>query len=300
MQLEHVDCDLCGGRDYRVRYRKPDNWLRLNMFEFPVVECATCGLVYVNPRPTMASMAAFYPEGYHAGRDAAAFVRRYQAQQSMLPDLTGMNVLDVGCAQGDFLAYLLDAGQRFQAHGIDAFSSGVSDPRISFTRSTFRDTAYPSDHFDLVMSWAVFEHLHQPTAYFLEAARVLKPGGCLLILVTNADSLYGRAAHAEDVPRHTYHYSAGTLARYAEKAGLRLAKLEFDDRIFDGRGTGTFRMLAGRLAGFTWEKLMRNELRLHQRLAMTLGRALDYVCFSGHWEAKLRRSGIMIATYEKP
>jgi uncharacterized Zn finger protein len=51
MKLEHVDCDLCGSADYKIRYRKSDNWLWLNYFEYPVVECPGCGLVYVNPRP---------------------------------------------------------------------------------------------------------------------------------------------------------------------------------------------------------------------------------------------------------
>ena len=71
MQLEHVPCDLCGSTSYGVRYRKPDNWLRSTLFEFPVVECDGCSLVYVNPRPTMAAMAGLYPDGYHDGRDGA-------------------------------------------------------------------------------------------------------------------------------------------------------------------------------------------------------------------------------------
>ena len=300
MQLEHVSCDLCGGLEYRVRYRKPDNWLRLNLFEFPVVECDHCGLVYVNPRPTIESMAAFYPEGYHDDRDSEAFRKRYEAQMAMLPDLSGANVLDIGCARGDFLSYLLDHGPAFQAHGIDAFSNGVGDSRIDFMQSTFEDTGYPPDHFDVVMSWAVFEHIHHPSAYFAEAARVLKPGGKLVILVTNAESLYGRSAYSEDVPRHTYHYSARTLSSYARKSNLRLDRIVYDDRIFDGRGKGALRMLLGRLAGFTWERPMLNELKLHHRWAMKLGSLLDLMVFSSHWEAALGRNGIMIATYDKP
>lgn len=300
LQLEHVDCDLCGARGYRERYRKPDNWLRGSLFEFPVVECDGCGLVYVNPRPTMAAMAAFYPDGYHDDRDGEAFRRRYQAQHEWLPPLAGKRVLDVGCARGDFLGYLLDNEGDFEAHGIDAFSTGVADRRIRFVKGTFSGTGYASGSFDLVMAWAVFEHLHQPSAYFAEASRVLAPGGQLVILVTNADSLYGRRAYMEDVPRHTYHYTERTLAGYARLSGLRLASVDFDDAIFDGRGTGTFRMLAGRLAGFTWERHMRDQVLPHQRLAMKLGSALDTACFATHWEARLRRSGIMIARYEKP
>lgn len=300
MLLEHVPCDLCGRDRYRVRYRKPDNWLRGSLFEFPVVECDYCGLVYVSPRPDMDSMSAFYPEGYHDQRNNEDSVRRYQVQQSMLPNLNGKKILDIGCAKGDFLSFLLQNGPEFEAHGTDAFSSEVKDSRIQFVRGDFSQSGYADDYFDLVMSWAVFEHIHNPTAYFAEAARVMRPGGTLVILVTNANSFYGKSGYLEDVPRHTYHYSPRTLAAFAEKVGLRLNRIEFDDRVFDGRGRGTFRFLAGRLVGFSWEKYMREEVSALQRFAMALGGALDLVVFSSHWEARMGRSGIMIATYEKP
>jgi len=299
MQLEHVLCDLCGGKDYKVRYTKPDNWLRTTLYLFPVVECLNCGLVYVNPRPTLDSMADFYPPDYHSDRDSEEHLRRYAAQKALLPDLAGKHVLDIGCAKGDFLAYLLDSGPDFHAHGVDAFSPGVSDDRIRFTRGVFTDAGYSSSQFDLVMSWAVFEHIHSPSAYFSEVARVLRPGGKLIILVTNSESAYGRIAHTEDVPRHTYHYSPKTLDRYGRKTALHLRDIQFRDDIFDGRGFGTFAMLAGRLAGFTWEKEMLGKTKAHQRLAMFLGRGIDRLAFATHWEARLRRSGIMVATYEK-
>lgn len=298
MELEHVPCDLCGADAYRVLYRKPDNWLRLDLFQFPVVECTGCGLVYVNPRPNMAQMDAFYPKDYHHGRDTDAFTARYRRQKALLPSLAGKRILDIGCARGDFLSFLLDE-EDFDAHGVDAFSPGVSDPRISFAHRALTEVGYPAEAFDVVMAWAVFEHLHYPSAYFAESARVLSPGGRLVILVTNAHSLYGRAAFLEDVPRHTYHYTESTLAQYGMKCGLRLADVRFDDSIFDGRGRGTFRMLAGQLAGFSWEKEMRGKLRLPTRMAMKVGGAVDLMAFSFHWEARLRRSGIMIATYEK-
>lgn len=299
MQLEHVVCDLCGSASYRIRYRKPDTWLKLNLFEYPVVECTDCGLVFVNPRPTPESMAAFYPQGYHDGRNGEEFLARYATQRSLLPSLVGKRVLDIGCARGDFLSFLLQ-NEAFEAHGIDAFSTKVHDSRISFLHQRFDQSNYPTDYFDIVMSWAVFEHLHWPSLYFEEASRVLVSGGKLIVLVTNSESLYGRIAQIEDVPRHTYHYSENTLRSYAEKSGLRLTSVAFNDGIFDGRGRGTLRMLAGRLLGFSWNKVMTNRLSIATKIAMKFGGALDAIVFATHWENRLRSSGIMVATYEKP
>lgn len=297
--LEHVACDLCECDRYKVRYRKPDTWLQGSLFQFPVVECANCGLVYVNPRPTAEAMARFYPGGYHDARDTAEHNARYKIQRSMIPKLEGKSVLDIGCARGDFLAYLLGTGEKFSAYGVDAFSEGVCRSDIRFHRGTLTDARYADAQFDLVTSWAVFEHLHTPKAYFVEAGRILRPGGKMVILVTNSESAYGRVAQLEDVPRHTYHYSARSLAGYGARAGLRLVDLQYRDDVFDGRGFGSIGMLVGRMVGFTWEREMLGSLGWWQRLAMRIGRKLDLVVFSPHWEAWLGRSGIMVATYAK-
>jgi SAM-dependent methyltransferase len=299
MLLEHIPCDLCGSEKYRVRYIKPDNWLRGTLYQFPVVECLDCGLVYVNPRPSLDSMPAFYPADYHHGRDSEKFARRYVVQKTLLPDICGKRVLDIGCARGDFLSYLLNTGPIFEAHGVDAFATSVSDGRIRFFNDLFTSAGYKSDYFDLIMAWAVFEHLHRPAEYFFEAARVLKPQGRLIILVTNSESLYGQCAFSEDVPRHTYHYSKETLSRYGEKVDLKLKGIEYRDDVFDGRGFGTFMFLAGKSVGFTWEKFMLNRLRIYHSIAMRIGSIVDKLVFSSHWESFLGRSGIMVATYEK-
>src|SRR5687768_7239420 len=152
MLLEHVACDLCGTPGYTERYRKPDSWLRATPYRFPVVECIRCGLVYVNPRPTPAAMAGFYPRDYHDHRDTPDHLRRYAIQRSLLPPLRGKRVLDIGCASGDFLAWLLDQGEPFEAHGVDAFSRDVRDPRIAFVHGVFSDPVHPDAHFDLVMA----------------------------------------------------------------------------------------------------------------------------------------------------
>jgi SAM-dependent methyltransferase len=299
MLLEHVPCDLCASEEYKVRYKKPDNWLRRTQYQFPVVECLNCGLVYVNPRPTLESMAAFYPADYHHGRNSEEFARRYAVQKTLLPDISGKRVLDIGCARGDFLSYLLATGSVFQPYGVDSFSTGANDRKIHFDNDLFTRVGYASGYFDLIMAWAVFEHLHKPADYFSEASRVLKRGGRLLILVTNSESFYGRYAFSEDVPRHTYHYSKETLARYGEQVKLKLKSVEYRDDIFDGRGFGTFRFLAGKSVGFTWEKFMLGRLRVHHRIAMWVGSIFDKLVFSRHWEAYWGRSGIMVATYEK-
>ena len=301
IELESVRCDLCGSNERRELYRKPDVKTWATEFEFPVVECLRCGLVWVDPRPTQAAMARFYREGYHDGRASERHVRRYALQLGYLPPARpGARWLDVGCARGDFLSYALDRCPGIEAHGVDAFSDGVVDARIRFAKATLLERGFPAASFDLVTAWAVFEHLHAPDRHFAEIARILVPGGRFVFLVTNSDSLYGRRAYREDVPRHTYHYSPAVLRLYAAKHGFEIARLVHDDRIFDGRGKGTFQHGIADALGVTWRARRERRLTWPQRIALRTGKTLDRIAFATHWEARLARSGIVVAEFVRP
>jgi len=300
MNLEHVACDLCGEERYLERYRKPDDWLWLSQYEYPVVECLSCGLVYVNPRPTFGDNAQFYPEGYHDNRDDETHRNRYELLFSFINDIKAEKILDIGCARGDWLNFVSEQWSgRGEFHGVDAFSQEVHGSNIKFHQCQLPDADLPSDYFDLITSWAVFEHLHTPSKYFEVVSKVLKRDGKFIFLVTNSESCYGKYAYKEDIPRHLYHFSEKTLALYASKHGLKLDNVYYDDRFWDGRGQGTFAFGLGRCVGVTWQSLYLRRLNLLQRIVMRVGRLVDQLVFSTHWEAKMKRSGIIIAVMVK-
>lgn len=303
--LEHVDCDLCGGSRYRLRYRKPDDWLWGSQHEFPVVECEECGLVFVNPRPTAESMGPFYPEGYHDDRRGPEWAERYARELDYLDGLSPRCWLDVGCARGDFLLRARERYHDAELHGVDPYSEGVRDEALRdegffFHPCSLPECEFDDGQFDVVTAWAVFEHLHHPSRYFRELARVLAPGGRFFLLVTNSESLWSRRAYLEDVPRHTYHYSEATLRAYARRFGFGVERVVYDDRIWDGRGRRVFRYLLEALAGVTWETRFFGERNLAQRAAARLGRWFDRLVFHFHWEAALRRSGTLVAELSRP
>lgn len=297
--FEHVTCDLCGGEDYIVRYRAPDAWLFGTPFDFPVVRCTGCDLVYVNPRPTAEALGQYYPTEFYAERDGAAARERYAREVARLPVPVSGRVLDIGCARGDFPAYLKEQFPQLEVFGCDAYSGGSDHPQITFFSGHVYDCGFPPGHFDLITSWAVFEHLLTPSRYFAEVARILKPGGTFVMLVPNADSFACAVARTEDLPRHTYHYSAKTIERYATKYGMTVQGVEYCDDIYDGRGFGT---LAGAVKSFF--RLSSYQLRTRQigifvKVVLRLANILDRIIFSPHWEARLKRSGILIATIRR-
>lgn len=299
MKLEHVGCDLCCSEDYKVRYRKPDNWLWLNYFEYPVVECASCGLVYVNPRPPFEEMGQFYPSGYHDGRDDPVHRLRYQTQFEYVATFPRERVLDIGCARGDWLAYLHERWPEAELHGVDAFSKDGGNVAVRFRKGALQEVDLPSDYFDLITAWAVFEHVHTPDAYFATVSRVLRPGGRFVFQVTNAESIYGKYAYKEDIPRHLYHFSEGTLKKYAEKHGLGLVAVAYDERFWDGSGKGAFRYGIAKLFGVSWRDIHKHQLSLIQKTMLRFGSLLDALAFCCTWEARVRMSGNIVVTMTK-
>ena len=299
LQLEHVSCDLCGNPEYRILYRKPDDWLKNCSYEFPVVECHQCGLAYLNPRPTVDSMPLFYPADYHDNRGGEAYVRRYEIQREYVASFLQGKVLDIGCARGDWLHYLERWVAPGDLSGCDLYSKRLSHP-YHFISRELPQCGYPADGFDLITAWAVFEHLHSPSAYFAEVGRVLKPGGHFVALVTNAESIYGRYAYKEDIPRHTYFFSPRTLDAYARKSGLCLERVDYETRLWDGSGRGAFYHAGLALAGAKWSDLLVGRIGRMQRIAGRIGVRLDALAFRGNWEAKMKRSGIIVATFAKP
>lgn len=80
-----------------------------------------------------------------------------------------------------------------------------------------------------VIFWHSLEHLRQPAAALSHAARLLVPGGLLVVAVPNAASLQARAFgdrwFALDLPRHLVHLSPAPLVSKIEALGLRVVRV---------------------------------------------------------------------------
>jgi ubiquinone/menaquinone biosynthesis C-methylase UbiE len=102
---------------------------------------------------------------------------------------TPKRVLDVGCGTGYLLRVL--AGRWPQATelaGVDAAPSMIEaaeqaagDARLRFTVGVAERLPYPDDYFELVVSTTSFDHWADQRAGLRECARVLAPGGHLVL-----------------------------------------------------------------------------------------------------------------------
>jgi len=135
----------------------------------------------------------------------------------------GRRILDAGCGTGWNLQDLSSFGDT---HGIDLSPLAVITTKRRggrVTQGNLLELPYPASSFDVVTSFDVLYHawVRDDAQAVRELARVLKPGGLILVKTPALRILWG--AHDEAV--HSRHrYTRGELERLLEGAGLRLVR----------------------------------------------------------------------------
>lgn len=119
-------------------------------------------------------------------------------------DLAGKDVLDIGCGLGGSERYYLEQGARSvtaidldvpRLRGgkvyIDSTADGCTRRGVLFAALDARRAAFADATFDLIVSTNTFEHIFGVEETLHECARVLRPGGLLLISFPPYNSPWG-------------------------------------------------------------------------------------------------------------
>lgn len=150
---------------------------------------------------------------------------RTEASSTFLASVPGGKLLDVGCGSGAYLAAMRHLG--WAVAGVDFDPAAVAAARragLDVNCGSLEAQQYPAAAFDAVALSHVVEHLPDPVATLQECARILKPGGRLLLFTPNTASL-GHRLFREDwrglePPRHLFLFSAGSMDRLLRQAGF--------------------------------------------------------------------------------
>jgi SAM-dependent methyltransferase len=210
--LKKVDCPVCKASEGIPLHQEGD---------FRMVRCSSCRFVYLNPRPTEEALFQFY-QHYLPEEDisieawqkmmrlifkkAAGRIERYQGKGRLL---------DVGTGFGFFLQEMKNRG--WEVEGIEISQKAVDYGRkvlnLSLHPGPLEKIGFPENHFDVVTSFYVIEHLLNPMGFLKECHRILKPGGLLLLRyphttpIKNFLRFFGIENRLYDLPAHVADFS---------------------------------------------------------------------------------------------
>lgn len=231
-------CGVCGATTARELYTARDR-LGNSDKEFTIVECERCGVWRTLPEMTESELAVFYPDEYWggAGEPDLAWIRSSQSDKIRFLngcELSGGRILDVGCGSGFFLRALEES--KWERFGVEIGKSASEQAARALGHDhilsgTVFEAGFADAFFDVVSLWSALEHTNEPRANLIEARRIVKPGGTLIVQVPNTASYqarwFGGEWFALDAPRHRYHFSSQTLERLLSETGFATYRRSF-------------------------------------------------------------------------
>lgn len=264
LDREHISCSLCDSDSPELLFRRKDFAYRPDDEAFSVVRCRNCGLVYVDPRPTEEEIHSYYPEEFYDTHIDAESLLREKARQLALKyeyvkDLAAGKLLDIGCMKGEFMYYMQQRG--WEVRDIDFSTKPPNIFGLDIFHGDLESAPYLPESFDLITLWAVLEHAYHPKEMLSAVSRLLKPGGKVVILVTNFNSLPGRFMRHDDVPRHLTLFTKRTLRKMLRRTGFKPGGFHFNCELFGGNNRGALNYLVKLAAGERIDEIVAQNRR---------------------------------------
>lgn len=194
--------------------------------------------------------------------------------------LPGARVLEIGCGGGEF-AFRMAAGEAAVVIGQDFSPLVVQRARACFHRDNLRfepgdieRIRYPKGYFDVVVSCETIEHVSDPGRAVCELARVLRPGGRLLLTTPNYMSITGlyrlylnaTGRQWDEGGQPLVHWTMlPRTLRWLHRSGLSLERLD---------GDGWYLPIPRRPSGYAlhprgWRRAIAKPFAVHQLLEAT-------------------------------
>lgn len=249
-----VACNQCQSTNYTIVASDKDReFPEISDDIFNMVQCANCGLHYLNPRPDISALSIIYPKNYQAYNIRMPAVReekkpfvirlrhkiyskRFKPVLKHLNHLKKIDMLDVGCGDG----WQLDLYKQLAPQKINTFGVEIREEACQVAESyghktycgLFENLDFNGQQFDLINLSQVIEHVADPKIFMQHIFKVLKPGGILALETPNTNSLDAkifRSRHwgAYHFPRHWTLYDPSSIKQLGESTGFMLRELYF-------------------------------------------------------------------------
>ena len=233
MERAPSSCILCGDKERKLLV-KNEPWY--------IYGCASCGLGFLDPRPSKEDIAKLYDKEYCEDQfveggevGSPEFMKRLSLETHRVRFFRGLKrkgkILDIGCGYGYFLAACRTM-YGYDVHGLDlsdwAAQYAAERLGLSVTVGEIETVNLPPNSYDIITMWHFLEHTRDPREAILKAMELLKKDGFLVIDVPNYDGTDARKNWGNWVgwqpPYHFYHFTPHTLKRLLRLCGLCVLK----------------------------------------------------------------------------
>lgn len=243
-QLAKVSCPIC--------HTPPPETPSLVLAGLGFHRCTRCGLGYVSPRLSERALGKIYSRKYYfeyrvwrgipiAGENEAEEIllchrRLSRAEQWIRPG----RLLDIGCSTGQLMLAARERGYRPYGVEMDAWTVNYVGKKhhLDVRPGPLADSTFVGEQFDLITLVDVLEHLPDPVEQMTRAAKLLRPGGIIMVVVPNAGCQEARRdilnwKHFKPW-EHICHYDSDTLRELGRRSGLEL--IDVDTELSSGVG----------------------------------------------------------------
>lgn len=201
--------------------------------------CQSCNMVYVNPVLNEERLHSFYQNEESYTR---VLLNENQLEMDIKKFNYGMDIieeympakgklLDVGCGPGISLKVAKERGWDVQGIEFNTWCiKNIRNMNIPVVDQPLKEVGFPENYFECVTLWTVLEHVMEPGELLADIFKVLSPGGILLLLVPNLDSLANRILHEKSTTfsgdSHVNLFNAQSISRLLKKSGFIVKECE--------------------------------------------------------------------------
>ncbi len=209
------------------------------------LRCDGCGLVRVDPMPTVEENQHYYDETYrewYATFQKATDIRRLIAEHRM-DEVDGFarrgRWLDVGCAAGQFVALARERGA--DAEGLDIAPAAIERAREQGIPAHLGSVEefQPQHPYDTITAFDVLEHTIEPKAFLRRVHSWLVPDGTLALTLPDVSSSYPQWIMRKHwfyyLPNdHLHYFNPDTARTILEQCGFRVVKVSKAYKLLTG------------------------------------------------------------------